>query len=211
MQDQLFNFSFEFAVIGSDISESFILIFFEKTINFQDPPDLLFLGFNNLFKTVDFVGVVLFEIALTGRVIVALLGELVFIESSEFFNALVVSDIVLLEFDSHFALFAGQSVQLVLVLFSCFSQPAAQIVHFVLPFLQLITQPFEFGLMQVLEFFFIFAMRPDQVVFGVLVLCFDHVELVVFLVFDFLDLVFQERNLLYYTQLPLHSISRSPV
>lgn len=49
--------------------------------------------------------------------------------------------------------------------------------------------------MQVFEFFLVFAMRPDQVVFGVLVFCFDHVEFMVFLVLDFLDLIFQERNL----------------
>lgn len=47
-------------------------------------------------------------------------------------------------------------------------------------------------------------MRPDQVVFSVLVFCFDHIEFVVFLVLDFLNFVFEERNLHLQSDLPHH-------
>ncbi len=37
-------------------------------------------------------------------------------------------------------------------------------------------------------------MSSDQVVFSVFIFCLDHIEFVIFLVFDFLDLVFEEGN-----------------
>lgn len=65
VQHQLFNFSLQFVVVGSDISESFFFIFFQQPVNFQDSSDLLFFGFDNFFETVDLIGVELFKITLT--------------------------------------------------------------------------------------------------------------------------------------------------
>lgn len=77
--------------------------------------------------------------------IVTLLSQLIFIKCSEFFDTLVVFDIVLFEFDSHFTLFPSESVELVFVLFSSFSKSASQIVNFVFSLLKFITESFEFG------------------------------------------------------------------
>lgn len=37
-------------------------------------------------------------------------------------------------------------------------------------------------------------MSSDEVVFSIFILGFDHVELMIFLVFDLLDFIFEERN-----------------
>jgi hypothetical protein len=127
-------------------------------------------------------------------VIVALLFKLVFIESCQVSNSLVVFYIVFFLLYSHLALLTHQSVQVVLVLFSCLSQSTTEFVDFSLSLFKFVAQPFEFSLMQVLQLFLILSVSSNQVVFSIFIFCFDHVQLVIFLVFNFLDLVFEERD-----------------
>lgn len=49
--------------------------------------------------------------------------------------------------------------------------------------------------MKIFEFFFILSMGSDQIIFGIFILGFDHVEFMLFLIFEFFNLIFQECDL----------------
>lgn len=49
--------------------------------------------------------------------------------------------------------------------------------------------------MKIFEFFLILSMGSDQIVFGIFILSFDHVEFMFLLILQFLDLIFQECDL----------------
>ena len=126
--------------------------------------------------------------------IVSLLLQLVFVEVCQLLDALVVFYVILFLLHTHFALFAHQTVQVIFVLFASLSQSAPHFVGFILSFFKFVAQSLQFCLVEVLEFFFVFPMSSDEVVLSVFIFGLDHVKFMVFLVFNFLDLVFEERN-----------------
>jgi hypothetical protein len=154
----------------------------------------LFFGFNDLLQTVDFVVIESAQVGFTCQVIVPLLLQLVFVEVCQLLDALVVFYVVLFLLHTHFPLFTHQTVQVVFVFFASLSQSAAQFVGFSLSFFKFVAQSLQFCLVEVLEFFFVFPVSSDEVVFGVFIFSFDHVKFMVFLVFNFLDFVFKERD-----------------
>lgn len=165
------------------------------SVDLKQPFDFLLFGFDDFLEAVDFICVKILEVPLTGQVVVPLLLKLCLVECCELLDSLVVFNVVFFQLDSHLALFASESVQIIFVLFSSLLKPSTNLINFILSLFKLITESLEFGLMQVLQLLLILSVCPDEVIFGILVFSFDHANLVFLLIFHFLDLVSQERNL----------------
>lgn len=139
MKYQLLYLSFELIIVRYDIAQSFLLVFFQEPVDFEESSDFLLLSLDDFFQSVDFICVELFKVSLALWVVFPFLLKLGLIESCDLFDSLVVSDIIFLQFISHLAFISGQSVEVVFVFFSCLFKFACKVVDLVLSFLKFVT------------------------------------------------------------------------
>lgn len=112
-----------------------------------------------------------------------LLGKLVVIELSKFFDSLTVAVIIFLELVSEITIFVDHSRHFRLSFLACSFEPVVTLLNFVLLLFDLVVESFDLSLVQIFEFVFVFPMLSYEIVLDVLVFCFDEIDLMGFLLF----------------------------
>lgn len=193
--DQLLHLDLQLLVVRPDILQSDLFIHFQLFVQVDQSLYLLLFGLDHLLQTVN---VTLEEgdqtLLLVGCVVPEIL-DLLLIECCHLLDSAPVSVVVLLHLQSQLRFLSNNVAQLCLVLLASFLRLPVQILYFCPLLLQLIGESLHFGLVQVPQLLLVLLVRSDQVVFSVLVLRPDEIQLVRLLVFYFLYLVLQVPDL----------------
>ena len=190
MLDNILNFVLQFIVIFLDKLKTILLVSLELLVDLQNPSDLLFLCRNNRPQNFKVVVVVCPQIGLPLAVDLPLLGKLIVIETRQILYPLPVSVVIILQLVPQIAVVVDQPGNLTFSLLPSPLQLVISLLNFVFLLLNLVRQPLDLGLMQILQLILVFLVLPYQVALDVFVFGLDQVDFMGFLLLKFLQLVF---------------------
>jgi hypothetical protein len=153
----ILNFLFQVVVVFLDEPQPVLLIDLQLFIYFKQPSDLILLHCDDGFEDGEVVLIEAAEVGFSLLVGLSLFGELVVVVGGQFFNSGPVLVVVVLEFVAEVAVLVDQSGDFCLSLLAGPFEAVVALLDLVFLLFNLVGQPFDFGLMQILEFILVFA------------------------------------------------------